>query len=232
MMPIAAMRLRRAAAGSNAYFTTLMALNPLGYWRVAETVGATAVNAGSATAPGTYFGTMTRGLASLVNDPSDFSLSMGGGNIDIGSPAALKLASNFTYLGAIVVPTAGTDRTILSYANGGFCMRLDTSNRLQAVKSFVAARGNTSSAVGTAGQVVLVGIDVDAAGVLTFYVQGASAGTGTTASDYGTPLASLKIGSDHTPAPTVWSGGIDELAILSPAIGSSNHAALFAASGI
>src|SRR5688500_18178615 len=97
-----------------------------------ETVTATEANMGSANASGTYYGTMTRGLPSLVNDPAEFSVSMAGGHVDIGTPAALMLASDFTYLAAIVVPASGSDRTILCYAQGGFCMRLDTANRLQA----------------------------------------------------------------------------------------------------
>lgn len=214
------------------YYDEVMADNPLGYWRFTEVSGTSAVNSGSAgSGSGGYNGSLTLGLPSLVGDPSDKSIILSGGFVSMGANPVFALADDFTYEAVIIVPTAGSDRTIFSFNNGGFCMRLDTSNRLQAVKSFVAARGNTASAVGTAGDTVHVVITVDSSGALTFYVNGVSAGSGITASDYGSPANSFLIGADFMTS-NPWTGGIDECAVYDTALSGARIAAHFAASGI
>ena len=235
MMPFAAMRLRKPSGGGGgggAFYSAMMALNPLAYWRFAETSGTAFANSGSlgATANAGVDAGITLGRPSLVGDPSDRSVEFAAsGRISVGVISALKIASDFTYLAVIVAPAAGAYRTIISYYNGGFQMRLDNSNRLAANKSYTANRG-TGTTILTAGTKYLVAISVSSAGVPTFYVNGASDGTGITGADYGAPSGALAIGVQNFTEN--WLGGLDECAIFGTALSSGDHAALFAASGL
>lgn len=215
------------AAGLLTYSGEVLADSPLSYWRLAELSGTVAADSGSAGVSGTYEGAMTLGQPSLCGEPSDRAVLFAGGYVNLGRPAALELASGFTYEAIIKPSAAGTYRPILAFGYGGFTIRLNNANQLNALKSDVADRGSSSSTF-AAGVRAHVAVTVSAGGVLTFYKNGVADGTGGTASDYGSPTSNLYIGTGGF----AYQGVIDEVAIYGTALSAGRLLAHATAAGL
>lgn len=63
---------------SSSYFQTLLALNPVGYWRVDEASGTVAVDSSGNNQDGAYVGTVTLGATSLIPTSSDTAVNLAG----------------------------------------------------------------------------------------------------------------------------------------------------------
>ena len=85
------------------YFNAVMQHAPVGYWRLGELIGTTAVDDGAFAKNGTYTGTFTLGRPSLIpSDPDNASLGCGGaGFVAVNVPAGTYQLVGCTWLCAI-----------------------------------------------------------------------------------------------------------------------------------
>jgi hypothetical protein len=222
-------------SSATTYHDAVAADNPLMWLRFAELSGTTAVNSGSAGINGAYSGGYTLGQSSLCGDAGDYAVALNGttGYIPIGAQTDLRPANNFTFEALIITPTIATTMAIISHGYLGAMLRVGAS-RLNLVKSYSVDRGSSSVTL-LSNTRYLVGVTISAAGVSTFYVNGVAAGNGATASDYGSPTQTLKVGVDTDSVgnrTNYWNGIIDEPAIYPTALSAARMLAHAQAAGL
>lgn len=223
-------------ATGTAFYDSVIADNPLSYWRLAETSGATAFAVGSTPANGAYNGSPTRGQPTLCGDAGDFSIALDGisQHVNCGTTGNLNKAGGFTWE-AIVIPGAAiTSNSILSHGYQGGYLRVNSSMHIDWISSQVALRG-TSTGTLTVGSRAIVGITVDVSGAFTFYINGAASGAGTGPADYNLTTQAFCIGCDRTGGDTptdFFQGRIDEPVVYGTALSASRMLAHAQAAGL
>lgn len=201
------------------YSSVILGDGPLGYWRLGETSGSTAADSSGNGYNGTYV-SCTQGVPSLIsNNGGNLAASFAGGStseITVGAVAALyNLSRSFT-LEWWMNPGAaasGTAYGIWSSGLSGFAARQNATS-LEILADYSASLGTIAAgfAIGTRYYCVLT---VDASGIATLYINGASVGTLNVSS---TNFAGgyVRIGADGRDNGT-WStsfdGVLDEVAV-------------------
>ena len=219
------------------YFNAVQALSPVAYWRLGETSGTTAADAGPNALHGTYTGTCGLGADSLISSESDKSLSLSNaGYVSVGAQPKLNLSA-FTIVVVVRLsslapishlfsnyrtpeasPFSGTILTIRSTGIielfTSFSYSSDAANR---------SRSTATLATDTTYQVVAS----FSGGVAKLYINGVldSTHTGKQAPEYTDTQANLG-GNSNTPS---FNGLLDEVCVFNRVLSDAEVAGLYAA---
>jgi hypothetical protein len=205
-----------SGAVTNAYVNAILALSPVGFWKLNEISGTAAV-ATAGGINGVYAGTsLALGQPSitptdpgmvcvrLTNTPTNSTSPASGtpwGHVSVGTSTDFRPASNFTWTCIVkldsVISGISSGQTFISHGGSGVCIRhsATTSGQVEVLKSQAASRLTYAAGL-AAGTPYHVAIRVTSAGVLTLHINGVLVATGTTASDYGAPVRALRFGVD------------------------------------
>lgn len=230
------------------YSSAVLALNPIRYYKFAESSGTTAIDSSSAGVNGAYgpgSGTWTGGTLGAVGAVAeDTAATFTGGYVDIGDLPA-DGATAFTVVGWVKVQTAGGYRAIFSKFDSNFSryeISLGNSSEYGTDLGLVVSVNNASpytAAILATGEwahlaVVYDGTQATNADRVKVYVnadQKAMTAGGTipaslpTLAEAGSTIASR---SDGT---TNWVGGLDDFALFNSALSASQIADLYSANG-
>lgn len=223
-------------AGTNAYYTAVMADTPLGYWRLGETTGSAAADSSGNSHPGTYV-SCSQGAPSLVtNSGGDLAVAGNGSSsqITVGAVSALYSLSRSFAIEAWIKPASvasGVLSGIWSSGYLGFCLRRNGTS-IQLLRDYSSSLGIVSASL-VAGVRYQVGVEVSSTGTATVYLNGAAIGTvDVSAYSYGGSYVRLGAdGSSSTLVETFLDGTLDEVSVYSHTLGASRWAAHYAAAG-
>ena len=102
-----------------AYSSVVLGDAPAGYWRLGESAGTTAADAGPNGLGGTYGGTYTLGATGALTLDTNTAVAFGGGNADMGSPGALNISGSALTVEFWARGTPGTYNYLVSHTDGG-----------------------------------------------------------------------------------------------------------------
>ena len=131
-----------AAAEPSQYSATISATPGLvGYWRLGELSGTTAVDA-KGTSPGTYAGGYTLGVGGAIAGDGDSAVALDGstGKVSVPSTAALNVGDLFSVEAWVKRRVIGTaaNQVVASKQNGSWVLMFEPGNRLVLRRSNVA----------------------------------------------------------------------------------------------
>ncbi|MDX6410929.1 MAG: hypothetical protein QOE91_445, partial [Gaiellaceae bacterium] len=196
-----------------------LAAAPLDYWRLGETTGSNAADAGSQGHGGSYVGGITSGVAGVTGAADSAVRFDGSGYVDVPGVSNTSFASGFTLEAWVKPAVAQTDRGIVgkwTYPWGGMLLWIDgAGNYGLAITANMSNYLTTSAtpAVGTWQHVV----GTWDGGMLRLYVDGTEVGSKPFAGVPGLPLDNLQIG--NYPGPDKYlNGAVDEVALYDHAL--------------
>ena len=220
------------------YRDVVLSLNPVGYWRLGETSGTTAVDLGSGGNNGTYTNGPTLAQAGGLTSEEDKAASFDGTNdyVNLGNNSALKFGSgNFTYSAWIKTSAAGANDMIVAESNNTTAERYifkTTTNK--ASFNCRDSSGNMLSAIGTTSVNdgnwhFIVGVRSGNTGYI--YVDGVLEATSTNGSVGSCDVAAdVYIGGRYSGAGLEFSGTIDDVSIFNTALTSAQISSMYQAS--
>ncbi len=106
--------------GTAAYASAVLADNPLGYWRLGEASGSTAIDSSGRGNDGTFNGAVTLGTGGAIADgDTSISLTNTAGYVDAGNPAELDISDDTLTIEAWVNPSAVATMPIAGKTQSG-----------------------------------------------------------------------------------------------------------------
>lgn len=217
-----------------AYADVVMADAPIGYWRLGEASGTAAADSSGNGYNGTYV-SCSQGVAPLVANANGDLAVQGNGTssqITVGDVAALvALTRSFSVEAWIKPANVGSSVASGLWSAGymGFCMRR-IGTTMSVMSDYHASVGAIECNF-VAGTVYHIVGTVDANGLFTLWVNGANKGT-LDASAYSFSGAYVRIGADGSNATTAadfLDGALDEVAVYSTVLTSTQIANHYAA---
>jgi hypothetical protein len=197
------------------YDARMTAAAPVLRYRLDETAGPTAADAGSAALPGTYNGAITYSQAPLPNGQlvgTSVKLNASNQYVSRASAAAIDLTGDVTYL-AWINPAAVADGTVLIKGFNGY--------RLWVFAGDVYFGGNSAFALGTTTTPIVAGaryfiVATRSGTSFTIYVNGTALVTTTSVNTAVADVNPLLVGTDNSLRSLLPT--IDEVAILARAL--------------
>ncbi|HXA30546.1 MAG TPA: RHS repeat-associated core domain-containing protein [Candidatus Angelobacter sp.] len=230
------------AAASNTYAQTVLADNPVSYWRLNDSSGTTAADQQSRN-PGTLHGGVTLGQAGPISGGGAMGFDGTSGYIDVGSSSALMPASAFS-VEAWVLSTTNPYGTVMHGRPRGYSIETRSSG---AVCGGTFDSSGTLYGACTDGSHDLVGDGVWHHAVTVYngttaglYVDGSFVGSQTavspayTAQNCGATIGAVYIDSpcnSSTPTGYYFKGSIAEVAFYGYALSANQVANHYIASG-
>lgn len=211
------------------YYDAVIADNPALYFRFAELSG-DPTNSGSATTGACSYNASTRGQASLCGDSGDYSVAVSAGagtrGPTIAHSSALLPPNNFT-IEAIIYPTSLSGQHAISTSSAGDVAELRIiSGKVNLIRKNTAVVAVASTTLSTNTR-YHVACRVASDGTYTFFLNGATDGTGAGYASFNTGGVSYvgyeDIGSN------AFVGRIDEWAFYTSALSDARIAAHAAA---
>ncbi len=203
------------------YATTVLANVPLGYWRFDETTGTAAADS-SGNAYNATTVNCTRAAAALIGNGVAISGDGTSSQVTVGAVAALYNLNRSCSIEAWVAPVftaSGQQSGIWSAGINGLCLRIDCVSvsgslvyNFELLKDYSASLKTWATQIPN-GQRAHVVLTIDASGICTLYINGASVGSYTTTATFGGGY--VRIGADGSNSTTValyLFGRIDEVA--------------------
>jgi len=214
------------------YAATVIGDRPASYWKLNETSGTIAGDATVAN-PGTYEGTPTLGLGSLVaTDASGTAVGFGGAGTDVrvGQSGSLDLTTGVTleaFIQPSSLPTTGTIRTIVA-KTGSYSLELNGPTvEMSVVQLGVSRRLQAPAGTIVAGRVYDVAGTYDGA-TERLYVNGVQVASAALTGSADLTISGLRIGSwDGTQQ--FFAGTLDDVSAYPSALSPSQVAAHYAA---
>lgn len=208
---------------SSVYSDAVLADNPVGYWRLDETSGTTAVNLGSAGAAsnGIYTGAVVQGVTGAIPNDSDPGAAFSGGAVNIAGTSNFPKTNDFTIEAWVSATTVGGYREFFSThgyvvgANNGF---------LEFTTLGIQEYDLTPALFTANSPYHHIVVAFDASNDAHFYVDGAFAQTVVGASPASTIGATMSIGR-RVDGVEQWNGRIDEVAYYSYVLSAAQVAA-------
>ncbi len=221
-----------ATPATASYAATVIADRPVSYWKLNERSGTICGDATVAN-PGTYEGTPTLGLGSLVaTDATGTAVGFGGAGTDarIGQSGSLDLSTGITieaFIQPSSLPATGVVRTIVA-KTGSYSLELNGPTlEMSVVQLGVSRRLQAPAGTIVAGRVYDVAGTYDGA-TERLYVNGVQVASAALSGAADATLAGLRIGSwDGTQQ--FFAGTIDDVSLYASALSPSQVAAHFAA---
>lgn len=106
--------------GTGAYASAVLTDSPLGYWRLGESSGATAVDSSGRGNDGTFNGAVTLGSTGAIADgDTSISLTSSAGYVDAGNPADLDISDDTLTIEAWINPSAVQTAPIAGKSKSG-----------------------------------------------------------------------------------------------------------------
>lgn len=215
------------------YSSEVLADSPIFYLRLEETSGATCANTGSIGGNATAQGTFTRNVTSAATTGVGITLA-GATTSYISYPddTSLDLTGDFTYECWIKVSSYAADQTLISKnfqstGVGGYCLRiLATTRIMRVIKSGVAVLADATTAIPNDSGWHHVAV-TRSGNTYTFYIDGASAGTGTASTTINATNQVLSVGMERLPGFGDFNpldGSIDEVAVYGTALSGARIA--------
>lgn len=230
----AAALLSTTVASATPYSTSVLANNPLGYWRLDETSGTTAVNLGSlgAVADGVYTNGVTQGIAGATLD-GNTAASFDGSNDYVLLPGIWGGTTAGTIEAWVNVnnPAINTFRAIVSSTATNFA-HFQLYTGAGAVTGFYGGTFPAAPPLSTVGEWHHFALVANNAAT-TLYVDGAvfSTAAGIVGSISSNSAGQVAIGRGFSGG-RLFSGGIDEVAIYGTALTQAQIQAHIAAASI
>jgi hypothetical protein len=232
------------AASTSAYQNTVMADEPVSYWRLGEAKGPTVADSASGGNTGTIVGAVTTGVAGALADDPNTAVSFDGktGYITIPDDSSLDMTRDLTVEAWVKPAVLGVTQTVLHKGDG---TELDEWQYRLSITQDNHWRGtvyanNTSYTVTEPATVVAnqwYHLALTRAGdTLTLYVNGAAVATAKVTQDLTVgegPLTIGRTGSFTTPAWATYyfAGAVDEVAVYNHALPADRIKAHVAAAG-
>ena len=207
------------------YFDTVMQYTPVGYWRLGELTGTTAVDDGAFAKNGTYTGTFTLGRPSLIpSDPDNTSLGCNGtGYVAVNVPAGTYQLVGTTWLCTIKCTSVTSgDRYIwhlgILTVNGQQGLAVLIRNG-QIMLSYLSGGWQSVTFAGitlTTGVEYRIALRINSATSISLLVNGALIQTAAlpAALPSVASIINLRIGTVNYPGNYSLTGDIDEFAIV------------------
>ncbi|HEY6019818.1 MAG TPA: LamG-like jellyroll fold domain-containing protein, partial [Candidatus Paceibacterota bacterium] len=214
------------------WYASVLTYTPGGYWRMGEASGNLADSSGNGNTATQVGAGQTYGVAGgIVGDPNT-AIQFPGVNTSyytIANNASIDVADTFTIIWWIKKAANGTIMTIVGRTTNGFVLRMNASNKLEIVKSFIAVIGTSTTTITDTNWHMVAWTKATTTNKL--YIDGVDV-TGTmvnqTISAVGTTIA---VGRDGQDGSFPWNGSLDEGVIIKgTALSAANIAALYASS--
>jgi hypothetical protein len=217
------------------YSAQIFADNPVGYWRMGESSGTTAVDASGWKNNGTYVGAVTHGTAGASGDGDTATTMATATRVDVLHDQAFSLLGDLT-LECWVYPTSRSSSGMLitkdtagGTANNNYEWRLEVTTGLPTFRQFTTGISIVSGTVAVPlNQWSLIAVTKSGATV-THYINGVANGSGTLA---GTPTINslpLRFGTRDDLA-GYFIGRLDEVALYPSALTSTRLQAHYTSS--
>jgi len=215
------------------YADTVMADNPLRYFRLDESSGATAYDATASGHNGTIAGGVTLGTAGLVTGSTDTAMQFDGSTGYVqadatGLPAAAAVVSMHCKFKANALPSSGNSATLMflgtNVAGQAWVLQIDSSGHVYAgLYGTAQTNGTATITTGTTHHVALTWDGT----TLTCYLDGTANGTLTTITPNIT-YGSLYLGVNR--GGSMWFNGvIDEAVVVGSTLSAARVSAIAAA---
>ncbi len=203
------------------YMDTVLADNPIGYWRLGETSGPAALDAVSPGQDGTYVGGVSLGQPGALLTDSDTAVEVAGRTsyVDIGVHEAInQLANDFTVEAWVRPNGTGGGQSFLSnrtYWEGAGGIRLGMDGSRLLFTAFGPKDYLSDPSVISAGQWYHVAAVFDADNDVSFFLDGSFVQTVTGSSPANPSVKPLTFGRNPISygSQAFYSGGLDEVAI-------------------
>ena len=216
--------------GGASYSDTILADNPVAYWRLGETSGTTADNAeGTATYDGTYSGGYDLGETGALTGDSDKALGFTNntGGVIVAHNAALNLTTNFSLEAWVSRHATGADyyKIIKKGSSGSYCLEHDGSGVLYFSNNLVTEAHSSISLTADVWYHVVV---TYGAGSQTakIWINGVDRTTTDTGCTFAGNTDAIGIGSNHLSLQSLNLGAfLDEVAIYDSVVLSSTQIA-------
>lgn len=234
---------RRRAAAASPYATAVLADSPLLYLQLNETSGASCANSGSLAGSGTCNGTFTRNAAA-AHANLGVAVTLGGTASDyISYPdnAALDITGNVTYECWIKAVSFATYMVVMSKGKGstvnvsgdgpGYTLRVNPSRQLEALAESVALLATSTGTIPNDTNWHHVAF-TRSSNTYTFYIDGVSAGTGTSTQIIYSNGRPFVVGGADVGTGTInfpFNGRVDEAAVYNTALSGTRISAHYAA---
>ncbi len=211
------------------YPNVILSDSPVAYWHLGEASGTVASDSSGGGYNGTYSGTLLQGQPSIL--PGGYGAScnlQGTGYIVTPSTTALAGISAPVSLEAwIEISTVpSTIATIIGISNGGPQLAISSQSTVGALTFGYAGivNGTQSTGVISANTKTHIVATCDVSGNITYYINGAAAGTGTTTVHTGS--GNGNIGRYVVLGGYQWGGSVQEVAVYNTVLSSqqvTNH---------
>ena len=205
------------------YSSEVLADSPLLFVRFTETGGSTCANSGSlggdASTSGANF---TRNATALAEFTPGITVTGASTHVQYPDNASLDITANVTYEIWVKSYTPGTYKALLSKGANGYCLRINPSRQVEAVKSGVAVTLTSTGLVPDDGgwhHIVMT----RSSNTYTIYIDGSSAGSGTDSSTISATAYPLFIGADNGGSGVAhqYVGSFDEAAVYNTALSAA-----------
>ncbi len=236
-----------AIGDPGAFSAQTLALQPVGYWRLGESSGTTAINLGSLATPGTYVGNPTLGAAGALAGDADSAVDFNGVNQQVNVGTMDVSGTGLTLLGWFSADDFGTaDQRIISKAlSTGANAEQDHSWMLSTVQISgehvlrfrVDAGGTTDTLIASSGSLVAgrwyfaAATYDDATGVMNLFLNGTAVGSKVHSSGGAVgvdPTRAVVIGANPN-GYGFFDGRIDDVAVFDQALTQAELQGLHAA---
>ncbi len=216
-----------------AYQAAVLADNPVMYWTLDETSGATCTDHSPSGFTGTCNGTFTRNVAAHAG--LGVAVTLGGttaDNITTPDVAALDITGDFTYECWVKIASAATSQYLMSKgrtdaSNAGYGMYITTARKIDIDQTEIAFIMLSTGTVTLSTWTHVVA--TRASNVFTVYLQGSAAGTATVGQAIQATNRAFTVGGANSAGTIVFplSGQIDEVAVYNAALSSGRVLAHF-----
>jgi hypothetical protein len=180
-----------------AYADKVLLDGAIAYWRLGESSGTTAADATGGGRSGTYVGTVTLGsTGALADDDTAVTFDGSSGLVQIANHATLQLAGDLTIELWVNSSSMAARQTLISKSHlREFELTLETNGSLNFYHGNGTTGSNTATAVGVVTASTWHHVVVTRSGsTINFYVNGASAGSGTAATGPSAGTSVVEIG--------------------------------------
>ena len=223
------------------YSATVLADSPVGYWRLGDASGTSAIDSSGNSITGTYTvatnGSFTLGTTGLLAGDSDTAVTLtrgtsggNGGYIDCTTNALLNVGDTFTLEAWIKLLAVDANvYTVFSKGANGYCVRINAGT-VQLLKDQVAAIVSSTTAIADTNTHHIVATKAGA--TVKMYLDGVDVTGTVTNATCATTTVSMKIGTDWTSGLIAQNTGnfvIDEAAVYATALSSTRVSAHYTA---
>lgn len=222
-LPAPAAQPSPAEQAASRYADQVLALSPVGYWRLGEASGTSAADSSTAGNPGTYTDSVSLGRPGALTGDPDTSAGLTGGYVSVPDSAPVSVTGAFTLEAWVNLNDVCSQYSIAEKydqpAFNGFGLRVQGGGLLSAFT--LAGEGSSGS---VSGQTIVTPhqwhhvVAVYDGTAISVYLDGKLDGTAVTTVNPIDGGASLKLGARGDDAGTRLAGGLDEVAVYDHAL--------------